>query len=60
MDKIEPEGKGWTGITYYYKLNEGWYEDSSWLIPNKKKVLEQFYGIDKAVLKEVESVIADE
>jgi hypothetical protein len=41
MDDIEPTSNGWTGLAYYYHLNEGWYEENNWPIPDLSSAIEQ-------------------
>lgn len=60
MQQITPvEGK-WTALAYYYNLNIGWYDESPWLVENIKDAYEQFKGIDKYNLEELEGEILDE
>jgi hypothetical protein len=60
MQQITPvEGK-WTALAYYYNLNIGWYDESPWLVENIKDAYEQFKGIDKYNLEELEEEILEE
>lgn len=60
MQQISPvEGK-WTALAYYYNLNIGWYDESPWLVENIKDAYEQFKGIDKYNLEELEEEIFEE
>ncbi|WP_026893017.1 hypothetical protein [Lacrimispora aerotolerans] len=59
MQQITPvEGK-WTALSYYYNLNIGWYDESPWLIENIEGAYEQFKGIDKNKLDELELEILE-
>jgi hypothetical protein len=55
MGKFEPTPNGWIGLAYYYNLDEGWYEDSPWKIPNIIEALQQFKGIEGAEFRFQES-----
>lgn len=44
MRQIQPEEIGWTGLAYYYNVEEPWWEDL-WEIPDKAIVLEQLQEI---------------
>ena len=51
MDKIEPEANGWTGLAYYYNLDEGWFDDSPWMIPSIEEALDQFRQVENATFR---------
>jgi hypothetical protein len=55
MGKVESTPNGWVGLAYYYNLDEGWYEDSPWEIPNILEALQQFKGIESAEFRFQES-----
>jgi hypothetical protein len=42
MDRIVPEGDGWTGLALPYHLCEGWYEDDGWRVPDLDGVISQW------------------
>lgn len=52
MYAIEAEKKGWTELAYYFNMQEGWYEESPWKVPNINQVIEQLGKIDKKQLDE--------
>ncbi|MBW7475225.1 dihydroorotate dehydrogenase (quinone) [Paenibacillus oenotherae] len=45
MSSIDPEPDGWTGLAYFYHVEEPWWE-KPWEIPDKEVVLKQFEKID--------------
>ena len=51
MKLIKPDKNGWKGITYYYHMHIGWYEEDFWLIKDLQMTLNQFESIDKQQLK---------
>jgi len=55
MEKIEPTSNGWTGLAYYYNLDEGWYDDSPWKIPNVAETLSQLKQIENVEFRFPES-----
>lgn len=60
MQQIAPvEGK-WTALAYYYNLNIGWYDENPWLVENIEDAYEQFKGIDKYKLDDLEKEILEE
>jgi len=46
MEQFEPDSEGWSGLTYYYHLAIGWYEESPWKIPDLKNCLQQFEEVN--------------
>lgn len=46
MSTIRPELSGWTGLSYFYHLHEGWYKESPWKIPDLKSAIQQFQSLD--------------
>lgn len=50
MRSMSPEEKGWTGLAYYYNMDLGWYEESSWIINDLYMALQQFNTINCEVL----------
>jgi len=63
MDKIEPDSNGWSGLAYYYHMQEGWYENSPWLISDIGNAIKQFNEIREdelgLIAKEVLNQIID-
>ncbi|EAG2076458.1 dihydroorotate dehydrogenase (quinone) [Listeria monocytogenes] len=53
MNELSTVDGKWVSLAYYYHLDEGWYEESPWVIPDNKKALEQFETIDIKVLDNV-------
>ncbi|MBC1375983.1 dihydroorotate dehydrogenase (quinone) [Listeria sp. FSL L7-1699] len=53
MNELSPVDDRWVSLVYYYHLDEGWYDESPWVIPDNKKILEQFETIDIKVLDNV-------
>jgi len=51
MGLIEPEESGWTGLAYYYNVEEPWWEEP-WRIPDIDIVLEQLQNIKTDSLNE--------
>ncbi|UAC49997.1 dihydroorotate dehydrogenase (quinone) [Bacillus aquiflavi] len=60
MQKIQPNDDGWHSLAYYYHLDEGWYEDSPWKIPNNKDALQQLQTINIKLLDKKEQIILKE
>lgn len=48
MEQFKPSDSGWMGLSYYYHLYIGWYEESPWEIPNLSEALEQFNNLNKS------------
>lgn len=46
MNAINPTNHGWSGLSYYYHLDEGWYDESPWEIPNLNPVIDELLSID--------------
>lgn len=46
MSRIKPTSKGWEGLAYYYQMEEGWYDESPWKIPDIKLVHSQLNSIN--------------
>lgn len=44
MDGIQPEEAGWTGLAYYYHVEEPWWEEP-WKIPDIEITLQQLQEI---------------
>ncbi|MGG0824581.1 hypothetical protein ABE099_17100 [Paenibacillus turicensis] len=44
MSGIQPEENGWTGLVYYYHVEEPWWEQP-WKIPDIEIVLKQLQEI---------------
>jgi hypothetical protein len=42
MSKIEPDGGRWTGLALPYHLQEGWYVESPWKVPDLQVVTQQW------------------
>ena len=57
MGAIQPLNGEWQSLAYYYNLDEGWYDDSPWEIPNNQEALKQFESIDKSTLGKVSQEI---
>ncbi|HCK0308574.1 TPA: dihydroorotate dehydrogenase (quinone) [Listeria innocua] len=53
MNELSTVDSRWGSLAYYYHLYEGWYDESSWVISDNRKVLEQFETIDIKVLDNV-------
>lgn len=53
MNELSPVDGKWVSLAYYYHLDEGWYDESPWVIPDNKKALEQFETIEIKVLDNV-------
>lgn len=47
MDTIKPTKHGWSGLSYYYHLDEGWYDENPWEVPNLSIVLDELKEIDR-------------
>lgn len=45
MYAIEPKESCWTGIAYYFHLDQPWFDESPWKIPDVDIVIEQFENI---------------
>ena len=52
MMAIKPDSKGWTSLALVYHLDEGWYDDPDWLIPDPSSALAQLRGIDASKLSD--------
>ena len=60
MEAINFEPPEWTGLALYYHLDEGWYEESPWKIPELDTIIQQFQKIDYKVFdKETKKVYED-
>lgn len=60
MNAIEPKENCWTGIAYYYHIEQPWFEESEWKIPNVETVLNQFKEINITILEDkVQAVLND-
>lgn len=46
MEQFNPSSNGWVGMSYYYHLNTGWYDESPWKILDLKDCLHQFEHLD--------------
>ena len=55
MMQIEPDQEGWTSLAYYYHLEEGWYDESPWEIPDIKEAFEQLRRLKDINIKSVKS-----
>ncbi|MBF2703818.1 dihydroorotate dehydrogenase (quinone) [Listeria welshimeri] len=53
MNELSPVDGKWVSLAYFYHLDEGWYDESPWVIPDNKKALEQFETIEIKVLDNV-------
>lgn len=53
MTKIEPGNEGWQSLAYYYNMNEGWYDDSPWKIPNNTEALNQLETVELRELDDI-------
>ncbi|MBM7541149.1 hypothetical protein [Amphibacillus cookii] len=53
MNKLEPLNGKWTSLAYYYNLDEGWYGESPWKIPDNQEALKQLESIDETSLDKV-------
>lgn len=53
MNELSPVDGKWVSLAYYYHLDEGWYDESPWVIPDNKKALEQFETIEIKVLDNI-------
>lgn len=53
---FKPKQNGWEGLAYYYHLDEGWYEESPWRIPDIREAYNQF----KSIYDEIENSICKE
>ncbi|GAB1159750.1 hypothetical protein YWY31_57750 [Paenibacillus illinoisensis] len=49
MREIQPEDNGWTGLAYYYNVEEPWWE-TPWKIPDLPIVLKQLQEIQTEFL----------
>ncbi len=50
MDLIHPQKDGWVGLSYYYHLVIGWYDESPWQIKDVGTVINEFKEIDTSTL----------
>jgi hypothetical protein len=57
MQQIEPTDTGWTSLAYFYQIQEGWYDESPWKIPNNEEAYKQFKSIDPKFLDDQEKLI---
>lgn len=53
MNAVKPESNGWTGLAYYYHLDEGWYDESPWKIEDVSAAINQLREIDGTILDKV-------
>lgn len=59
MRAIQPEDKGWTGLAYYYNVEEPWW-GKPWKIPDIPIVLKQLQAIHTELLKvEVKKLLSE-
>ena len=50
MRLINPDESGWTGLSYYYNMQLGWYEGSAWKIEDLQMALKRFESINSQKL----------
>ncbi len=50
MNLIKPAPNGWTGLVYYYHMQEGWYEESPWELKNIQDAITQLKKINELEL----------
>ncbi|AIS61075.1 Uncharacterised protein [Listeria ivanovii subsp. londoniensis] len=50
MNELSPINGKWTSLAYYYHLDEGWYDESPWEIPNNKEALELLETVETSQL----------
>ena len=46
IDAVEPEPEGWSSLAYCYHLNEGWYDQDNWPIPDLPVAINQIQSIE--------------
>lgn len=60
MSAIKPTSTGWLGLSYYYNLHQGWYEECPWKIPDVSLAIDEFSKIDKNILSpKTKDVLSD-
>lgn len=60
IELIKPEAEGWTGLSYYYHMNTGWYEDSPWRISDVISAKKQIESINPSTLDDVSKKVYSE
>jgi hypothetical protein len=45
LNLIKPTETGWTGLAYYYHMDEGWYDESPWKIEDVGSTISELKGI---------------
>lgn len=60
MMAIKPDSEGWTSLALVYHLDEGWYDDPDWLIPDPAAALAQLRGVDPSALRDESRKILEE
>ena len=52
MNSVAPGPSGWHSLAKFYHLDEGWFEESPWRIPELSKALDQLQVADFSGLDE--------
>ncbi len=50
MSAIKPKTYGWTGLSYYYHMHEGWYTESPWRAPDTVAIINELKKLNKSML----------
>jgi hypothetical protein len=52
MNAVTPGPSGWHSLAKFYHLDEGWFEESPWRIPELPAALDQLHAVDSSELDE--------
>ena len=52
MSAVAPGPSGWHSLAKYYHLDEGWFEESPWLVPELSTALDQLGSVNISGLDE--------
>ncbi|OPH62161.1 hypothetical protein BC351_02720 [Paenibacillus ferrarius] len=50
MAAIQPTKNGWSGLSYYYHTDTGWFEETPWRIPDLGDALNNLQSVNKTEL----------
>jgi hypothetical protein len=50
MSVVHPTTNGWSGLSYFYHFDKGWFEESPWEIKDISSVIVEFRSMDVSVL----------
>ncbi|WP_379140247.1 dihydroorotate dehydrogenase (quinone) [Paenibacillus sp. sgz500992] len=50
MAAIQPNENGWSGLSYYYHTDTGWFEETPWRIPDLGDALNGLQSVNKTEL----------